>query len=203
LSRPVVAVADYGAGNTFSMCTALERIGASAHVVKDGGALESGTSHLVLPGVGAFGHCMTQLRASGLAQRVSEWIAAGRPLLGVCIGLQLLCSTSDESPGVTGLGVLSANVERLVAPGERIPHVGWNTVRDGGPSGPPARGSFYFNHSFGLREHDLLTDVRWCDHGGGFVAEGHIDSVTVAQFHPEKSQAAGEQLLRRFLEKNT
>lgn len=199
MSTALVAVVDYGAGNTFSMSTALARAGASAYVVTYAGEVRAGTSHVVLPGVGAFGHCMARLREAGLDDYVLNWIGDQRPLLGVCVGLQLLCRTSEESPGVTGLGLIRSTVVRLVAPGDRVPHVGWNTLRDGGPDAAPLPGFAYFNHSFGLCEAGPLTDVRWCDHGGAFIAEARHDAVLLAQYHPEKSQSVGERLLKRFV----
>lgn len=199
MSAAQVAVVDYGAGNTFSVSTALARTGASVYVVTDAGEVRTGTSHVVLPGVGAFGHCMAQLRAANLDEFVLGWVVEQRPLLGVCVGLQLLCAASEESPGVTGLGLIPSAVVRLVAPSDRVPHVGWNTLRDGGPGAAILRGFAYFNHSFGLREEGLLTDIRWCDHGGGFVAEARHGSTLIAQYHPEKSQSVGERLLERFV----
>ena len=199
MSAAQVAIIDYGAGNTFSVSTALARTGASVHVVTGAEDVRAGTSHVVLPGVGAFGHCMTRLRAAGLDELVLGWVAEQRPLLGVCVGLQLLCATSEETPGVTGLGLISSEVVRLAAPGDRIPHVGWNTMRDGGAGAAPLKGFAYFNHSFGLREQGSLTDVRWCDHGGGFIAEARHEAVLVAQYHPEKSQSVGKLLLQRFV----
>lgn len=199
MSAAQVAIIDYGAGNTFSVSTALARTGASAYVATDVEEVRTGTSHVVLPGVGAFGHCMARLRAANLDEFVLEWVTAQRPLLGVCVGLQLLCAESEETPGVTGLGLISSAVVRLAAPGDRIPHVGWNTLRDGGAGAAPLKGFAYFNHSFGLREEGLLTDIRWCDHGGGFIAEARHETVLIAQYHPEKSQSVGERLLQRFV----
>ncbi len=199
MSAAQVAIIDYGAGNTFSVSTALARTGASAYVATDVEEVRTGTSHVVLPGVGAFGHCMARLRAANLDEFVLDWVTAQRPLLGVCVGLQLLCAESEETPGVTGLGLISSAVVRLAAPGDRIPHVGWNTLRDGGAGAAPLKGFAYFNHSFGLREEGLLTDVRWCDHGGGFIAEARHETVLIAQYHPEKSQSVGERLLERFV----
>jgi glutamine amidotransferase len=200
VSAALVAVVDYGAGNTFSMSTALARAGASAYVVTHAAEVREGTSHVVLPGVGAFGHCLQRLRAAGLDEFLLSWVDARKPLLGVCVGLQLLCRASEETPGALGLAFVRSDVVRLAAPGYRIPHVGWNTVRNGGPDAEPLKGFAYFNHSFGLREQGSLIDVRWCDHGGGFVAEARQDSVLLAQYHPEKSQSVGERLLERFVQ---
>jgi glutamine amidotransferase len=200
VSSALVAVVDYGAGNTFSMSTALARVGASAYIVTHAAEVRKSTSHVVLPGVGAFGHCLQRLRAAGLDEFLLGWVDERRPLLGVCIGLQLLCRTSEETPGAIGLGLVRSDVVRLAASGDRIPHVGWNTLRNGGPDAAPLKGFAYFNHSFGLREQRSLTDVRWCDHGGGFVAEARHDNVLLAQYHPEKSQSVGERLLQRFVQ---
>jgi glutamine amidotransferase len=200
VSAALVAVVDYGAGNVFSMSTALSRTGASVYVVTNAVEVREGTSHVVLPGVGAFGHCMKRLRTADLDEFLLDWIGEQRPLLGVCVGLQVLCRASEETPGSLGLDVVRSEIVRLSAPGDRIPHVGWNTLRNGGPEAVPLKGFAYFNHSFGLREHRTLTDVRWCDHGGGFVAEARHDAVLLAQYHPEKSQSVGERLLQRFVQ---
>lgn len=199
MSAAQVAVIDYGAGNTFSVSTALARTGASAYVVTDAGEVRTGTSHVVLPGVGAFGHCMARLRAADLDEFVLGWVAEQRPLLGVCVGLQLLCESSEETQGATGLGLIPSTVVHLKASSDRVPHVGWNTLRDGGPEGASLPGFAYFNHSFGLREEKGLTDVRWCDHGGGFIAEARHDAILLVQYHPEKSQSVGALLLKRFV----
>lgn len=181
------------------MSTALARAGAAAYVVTNPGEVRAGTSHVVLPGVGAFGHCMARLRVAGLDDFALDWIGNRRPILAVCVGLQLLCRTSEESPGVIGLGLIRSTVVRLVAPGHRVPHVGWNTLRDGEPDAAPLPGFAYFNHSFGLCEAGDLTDVRWCDHGEAFIAEARHDAVLLAQYHPEKSQSVGERLMKRFV----
>lgn len=195
----MVAVIDYAAGNTFSVAAAVERTGASAYVITKRDEVRAATSHLVLPGVGAFGHCMARVREGGFGEFVIEWISDRRPLLGVCVGMQLLCQSSEEAPGIAGVGLLRSPVVSLAGPRVRIPHVGWNTLRDGGPEAAPLKGFAYFNHSYGLREQRALTDVRWCDYGGGFVAEARHDSVLLAQYHPEKSQSVGEILMRRFV----
>jgi glutamine amidotransferase len=200
VTAALVAVVDYGAGNTFSMSTALARTGASAYVVTNAADVREGTSHVVLPGVGAFGHCVQRLRAAGLDEFLLGWVGERKPLLGVCVGLQLLCRASEETPGAIGLGFVRSDVVRLAARGDRIPHVGWNTFRNGGPDAEPLKGFAYFNHSFGLREQKGLADVRWCDHGGGFVAEARRDAVLLVQYHPEKSQSVGERLLKRFVQ---
>ena len=199
MTAAVVAIVDYAAGNTFSMRTALERVGADPYVCGDAAGLRPDTSHLVLPGVGAFGHCLSRLRDAGLEDVVLAWAVAERPLLGVCVGFQILCHESEESRGVAGLGLVPATVSRLSDRGWRVPHVGWNTLRAGGPQADHLRGFAYFNHSFGIRSEEAFAEILWSDFGGGFVAEARTGSLLMAQYHPEKSQSFGERLLRRFV----
>jgi glutamine amidotransferase len=203
---PSVAVLDYGAGNLRSVAKALARSGLEPEVTSDPGSLRR-TDAVVLPGVGAFADAAASLRAKGLDEAVREAIAAGRPYLGLCLGLQLLFEESDEHGPTPGLGLLPGRVVRFpdrdAAGGLlRVPHIGWNRVRWSGAhpvvAGLPADDCYYFVHSYHAvpaREEDIVGRV---DYGGEFAAAVARDNVFAVQFHPEKSQAAGRRLLDAF-----
>jgi len=157
---------------------------------------------LVVPGVGSFGDCAQNLTNSGMREPILEWLKAGRPYLGICLGYQLLFSTSEESPGAMGLGFLPGQVVRFRGEGLKVPHMGWNTVsRTRGPLFPTDGSSphFYFVHSYYPAPGDDAVVSSWCDYGPGFAASVSAGAIHATQFHPEKSQAAGLELLRGFL----
>jgi len=211
MTRARVVVLDYGSGNVRSAVRALERAGAEVTLSADH-AEASNCDGLVVPGVGAFAACMAGLRAVRGHEIVDRRLAGGRPVLGICVGLQVMFATGVEH-GVTteGLGEWPGVVERLHA--TPLPHMGWNTVL------PPA-GSvlfdgieaerFYFVHSYGVRdwvmptEHEVLRppQVTWAEHGGDrFVAAVENGPLVATQFHPEKSGDAGAALLRGWVER--
>lgn len=206
-ARPAakVGLIDYGAGNMQSLANALEHVGADVARLGRGSTFEDIT-HIVLPGVGAFGHCASRLEDSGLVPALSDWVLGQRrPLLGICVGMQLLTRGSEESPGVCGLGWLAGGIKRLVSdrPGVRIPHVGWNDVRFNQPWGEFSTGTaadFYFDHSFAYTEAAASDVLANCVHGVAFCAAVRRENVIGVQFHPEKSQTAGQAFLRAFLE---
>jgi glutamine amidotransferase len=197
--RPTVVVLDYGSGNLRSAERALARVGAEVSVTADGAAARTADG-LVVPGVGAFAACMAGLSAVDGARTVAERLAAGAPVLGICVGMQVLFDSGDEHGVVTdGLGVLAGKVRRLRAP--ILPHMGWNTVS-------PAHGSrlfaglvpdirFYFVHSYAATGTDGL--VTTAEHGERFVAAVEHGLVCATQFHPEKSGDAGAHLLANWL----
>ncbi|GAB1489931.1 imidazole glycerol phosphate synthase subunit HisH [Opitutaceae bacterium] len=205
MSAPVIAVIDNGICNLRSVTKALEAVGAAPRVVRT--PLEAqgvNAAGLVLPGVGALRDCVASLRATGLAETVREWIAADRPFLGVCLGMQALFEYSEEG-GVQGLGVFPGQVIRFRRPPEfKIPHMGWNSVRFVQTSSPLRAGlkvegeAFYFVHSFHCAPADPSLVLAECDYGGVFtaaIARGHCFAT---QFHPEKSQTKGLQIYRNF-----
>jgi imidazole glycerol-phosphate synthase subunit HisH len=205
VSTPLVGLVDYQAGNLWSIENAFAHLGASVKRIADPLELR-GCSHLVLPGVGAFGFCARRLSDSGLLPAVEEWtIQEGRPMLGLCVGMQLLADRSDESPDAAGLGWMGGEVRALrVGDGVRVPHVGWNTVvfesdTCGFRAGDEA--DFYFDHSFACIEPGEGRRAGYCDHGTRFIAIVERGNVLATQFHPEKSQAAGLKLLAGFLER--
>ncbi len=194
--RPRFAVVDYGAGNLVSIDQALTRVGAEVVVAHDPAGL-SGVDALVVPGVGAAAPAMDRLRAAGLVEPIRDWIAAGRPFLGICLGLQLLFDGSDEDGAVT-LGVVAGRTTRL-ADAPTLPHIGWNQVERtrGHPVfdgiGPDA--DFYFVHSYAGAPRDDAAVLARTTHGRPFVSAIARDNVLGVQFHPERSGDDGLRLL--------
>ena len=202
-SRPSVVVLDYGSGNLRSAERALAQAGATVTVTPDLDAAARADG-LVVPGVGAFAACMAGL---GEAQRViAERVSAGRPVLGICVGMQVLFEYGEEHGVVTrGLGILPGGVTRLSAP--RVPHMGWNVVHAPEDSvlfaGVEPGARCYFVHSYAATDVDALTAigarVATCVHGGTFVAAVEWGAVSATQFHPEKSGAIGAIVLRNWV----
>jgi imidazole glycerol-phosphate synthase subunit HisH len=198
--RPPVAALDYGVGNLHSAAKALDRAGADVRVVA---TVEeaAGAAGLVVPGVGAYGACLTGLSSAGGAAAVAGWLEGGRPLLGICVGMQLLFEASDEGPVADGAGVLPGKIRRLHGP-VKIPHIGWDevTVRPGSRllAGLGDGTRFYFVHSY-APEPDGEAVAAVCDYGGRFAAAVEHGNLFGTQFHPEKSGAAGLALLANFV----
>jgi glutamine amidotransferase len=178
-----VAVCDYGAGNVRSVQVALERLGAEAQATSDPADVWA-ADLVVLPGVGAAGSAMQALEASGLAAALRELHAAGRPILGICLGLQLALEESEEDGGVKCLGLVPGRAVRLRD--GRVPRIGWAPVEPGGEA-------FYFAHSYSVETPGGTAQSE------GVVAEAKFGSFTGVQFHPEKSGAAGARYLARCL----
>lgn len=200
------ALLDYGAGNLRSVANALRRIGIEPCVAAEPAAME-GATHVVLPGVGSFGDCMAQLAARDLLGPLREWLAAGKPYLGICLGYQILFESSEESPGVAGLGHVAGRVKRFEPEtGEKIPHMGWNSVVPRTPDrgfwlGLGAAPYFYYVHSYFPVPDDAAVVAARTRHGSQeFAAAIERPRLLACQFHPEKSQAAGLRLLENFFE---
>ena len=195
----MIAVLDYGIGNLRSAEKALQRVGGDAMLTDD---LEvvGGADAVVLPGVGAFGRCMEALRTAGLEEPAQAAIDAGKPFLGVCIGMQMLYEGSDEDPGVKGMGVLAGQVRQL-PDGVKRPQMQWNVLQDRRDSpmlsGLAAPAWVYFVHSYAPEPSDDV--VATCDYGGRLVAAVQHENVWATQFHPEKSGEAGLTLLANFV----
>lgn len=196
-----IAILNYGMGNLRSVQKALERVGAEAEVVSDPGAARSADG-LVLPGVGAFPAAMRRVRELELEALLSERLDAGTPVLGICLGLQLLFERSAEHGGAEGLGLVAGQVTELDAPGLKLPHIGWEPVRWTRPSeltdGLEAGTPFYFVHSFGVRPEDPADVLGTAEWGQRFVCAIARPPLYGVQFHPEKSSAAGLRLLANF-----
>jgi glutamine amidotransferase len=199
----VIALLDYGMGNLRSAEKALERVGARVERLREPDRAPDADG-IVLPGVGAFPEAMRRLRARGLDRVVREWAAARRPLLGICLGMQLLFESSTENEGAEGLGLLEGEVSELCAPGLKVPHMGWEPVRWERPSQLAAglvgqsETPFYFVHSFAARPASAEVVAGTAEWGERFAAVVESGSVMGAQFHPEKSSAAGLELLAGF-----
>jgi imidazole glycerol-phosphate synthase subunit HisH len=200
-----VAIVDYGMGNLDSVARAVEECGGEPLLVRTASELGRAGS-VILPGVGSFTQGMRNLRASGMADALQEYVLErGMPFLGLCLGMQLLATRGEEGGGEAGLGWISGAVARLrpQGDGERIPHVGWNEVVCERESplfaGLDGRRDFYFVHSYTLACEDEGDVLASTPYAGGFtsaVERGHVRGL---QFHPEKSQRAGFQVLRNFI----
>lgn len=208
-TAPQVALVDYGAGNLRSVAKALERSGMAVDVTSDPVALRRADA-VVLPGVGAFADARASLAAKGLDDAVLGAIDAGRPYLGLCLGLQLLFEEADEHGRTPGLARLRGRVERFPERGPDggrliVPHIGWNEVRwrRADSDHPmlralPERDHYYFVHSYRAVAADADAVVGWTEYGGDFAAAVAKERIFAVQFHPEKSQAAGKRLLDAF-----
>jgi len=193
-----VVIVDSGVANLASIASAFRRLGATVVVTGDEGVVR-GAPRVVLPGVGAFGAGLGALRARRLDQAVTQAAARGTPLLGVCLGMQMLCEASEEAPGVPGLGVIPGICRRLPED-VRVPHLGWNAVTATG-DGLVATGVAAFANSYALREAPAGWVPAWTTHGVRFVAalEKSGERLLACQFHPELSGAYGAALLERWL----
>jgi len=202
VSAPRIAVVDYGIGNLRSAEKALQHVDADAGLTSDVREIERADA-VVLPGVGAFGACMQALRGAGLEAATKSAATDGRPFLGICIGMQMLFDGSDETPDVSGLGVVSGRVTRLPKT-VRLPQMGWNTLEVTAGSRLaahlPEPAWLYFVHSY-APDPELDTVVAaWCDYGRRFAAAVEIGPLWATQFHPEKSGEVGMRMLRNFVE---
>jgi glutamine amidotransferase len=196
-----IAVLDYGMGNLRSVEKALARVGAAAERTADH-AVARGSAGIILPGVGAFPEAMRRLRELGLDALVRERLEAGVPVLGICLGMQLLFESSSELEGAAGLGLVSGSVERLRAEGLKVPHIGWSPVSWNRPSalvdGLQAGTPFYFVHSFDPRPANPADALGTAEYGERFVCAVERAPLYGVQFHPEKSSTAGLRLLANF-----
>ncbi len=200
----MTAIIDYDAGNLKSVEKALIALGDTPVVTRDPQVIR-GAGRVILPGVGAFGEAMRQIREYGLEEPIRETVAKGTPFLGICLGLQLLFESSEESPGVSGLGLLKGQIRRIPAgPDLKIPHIGWNSLE----ISPRARlfqglgnGAYvYFVHSYYLQAEEETVVAATTDYGVRIHASVEAGNLFACQFHPEKSSRAGLRILRNFLE---
>lgn len=200
----MIAVIDYGMGNLRSVSKALEKTGAAIVVTAEADKIRESEA-LVLPGVGAFGQAMEELRRRGIVQPIVRCIEEGKPFLGICLGLQLLFSESEEGGGHKGLGVFAGRVRRFPN-GVKVPHIGWNSITKCTPAGQssaiftevPDRSYFYFVHSYYVEPEDGSIVATATEYGGRFASSVVQGNVFACQFHPEKSQKLGLQLLKNF-----
>jgi glutamine amidotransferase len=198
-----IAVVDYGMGNLRSVSKALERVAPTEEILVTGEAAEiRRAERVVVPGQGAMPDCMRQLAASGARDAVIE-AAGSKPFLGICIGLQMLFERGEEGD-TPGLGILPGRVPRFAASDLKIPHMGWNEVIQARPHplwhGIGDRSRFYFVHSYYPRPAEGALTAATCDYGGSFTCAVARDNIFAVQFHPEKSQNSGLQLLSNFVQ---
>jgi imidazole glycerol-phosphate synthase subunit HisH len=202
VTPPVIAVVDYGIGNLHSAQKALARLGADARLTDDPAVIADAAA-VVLPGVGSFGACMDALRRRHLEDPVLDAAGSGRPFLGICVGMQMLFSASEESPGVTGLGLIPGVIRWI--PGDvKKPQMQWNVVdvqvaADALFAGLGQQPWFYFVHSLhGVPDDDGAVTAT-CEYGSTLNAAFRVGLVAAVQFHPEKSAGAGLALLGNFV----
>ncbi len=199
----MIAIIDYGAGNLSSVKKALDYLGAESEITQDGDKILS-SSHIILPGVGSFADAMASMEERGLVEVVKE-AAETKRFLGICLGLQLLFESSEESPGVRGLGILPGKIVTIPkSDGLKVPHIGWNSVslkQTGGIfSGFDDESYFYFVHSYYLKGAGEDTVAAVTQYGTEIECAVQRGRLAAVQFHPEKSSTAGLKLLKNFVE---
>ncbi len=201
----MIGIVDYGMGNLLSVFHAFESLGADVQICTDAEQLHD-CERIVLPGVGAMGDCMARLNTTGFAEALHATVRdGGRPFLGICLGMQATAGRSYEGGETSTLGWFDADVVRLTPEPDtlRVPHVGWNDVATVPEAACfqqlPAAPDFYFVHSYHMQCRDLRDVIATCDYGGPVTAAVCRDNILATQFHPEKSQQYGLQLLENFL----
>ena len=206
----MTALIDYGVGNLYSVEKALTAVGAKVTVTSDAKDLEQ-AEKLVLPGVGAFGDCMKNLEETGLIPTILEQAAIGKPLLGICVGLQILFEESEESPDVKGLGIFKGVVKKIDAKNLKLPQIGWNSIKIGRKnsaikfSSPKLfndlteKNYFYFVHSYHAVPSNESLITATTDYGETVTAAVELGNIFATQFHPEKSGDVGLQVLKNFV----
>ncbi|NOU36654.1 MAG: imidazole glycerol phosphate synthase subunit HisH [Kiritimatiellaceae bacterium] len=198
-----IGIIDYGMGNLGSVSNACKFLGLDAEIISAPGQMDSCRA-IILPGVGAFGDCMAHLTEHGFVAPIQKWVSGGNPFMGICLGLQALFQTSEETPDVAGLEIFKGSVKRFrISPELKIPQIGWNAVNQKKPDCPMFAGVdtgayFYFVHSFYVAPEDADIVAGETDYGMKYCSAVLKDNVFAVQFHPEKSQAVGLQMLKNF-----
>ncbi len=200
-----IALIDYGMGNLLSVSKALEKAGGNIRII-DRPEQAEGCSGLVLPGVGNFGDGMRNLREHGFVDTVRRAVTENIPLLGICLGMQMMLESSEEAPGVEGIGIFKGAVRRFPDDrGEKVPHMGWNQIEHDGTNpflaGVPSGSHVYFVHSYYADPVDRSVVAAECDYIFKFAAALGKGNVFASQFHPEKSQKRGLAILENFVKK--
>ena len=201
----MIAILDYGVGNLFSVEKAFAVLGVDARITKRASDIRA-AEKIVLPGVGAFGDCMKNLEESRLLPALLASVKSGTPLLGICVGLQILFESSEESPGVKGLGLLKGKVRKIKAPGLKIPHMGWNSIeitaktRENLFRGLGETPYVYFVHSYHAKSTSASVLTSTALYGERITASVAKDNIMAVQFHPEKSGDVGLAILKNFVE---
>ena len=199
----MIGIIDYGMGNLGSVTNAFRFLELDAKIVARKNEMDDCRA-LILPGVGAFGDCMSLLVEHDFVDPIKDWVAAGKPLMGICLGLQALFESSEESPGVEGLGIFSGTVKKFDLPKElKVPQIGWNRMKETKPDCPMFAGVddgafFYLVHSYYVCPEDASIVAGTTEYGIEYCSAAWKDNVFATQFHPEKSQAAGLRVLRDF-----
>ncbi len=198
----MTVIIDYGAGNLHSVKNALAKIGEDAVITGDKNLIEQ-ADRVILPGVGAFGDAMGKLCAAGLDDTVRKIAQSGKPLLGICLGLQLMFERSEESPDVLGLGIFRGSVVRIPEKkGLKIPHIGWNSLELSGKSrlfdGLNDGEYVYFVHSYYIKAEENIVSA-YTDYGEKLAVAAERENVFAVQFHPEKSSDVGMKILGNFI----
>ena len=199
----MIAIIDYDAGNIKSVEKALQYLGEEAVITRDREEI-LGSDKVILPGVGAFGDAMEKLHQYGLVDTIQEVVDRRIPFLGICLGLQLMFESSDEAPGVKGLGLLPGKILRIPKKGDmKIPHMGWNDIKikEGAKlfAGLEDHPYVYFVHSYYLQADDPSIVAATTEYGVTIHASVEKDNIFVCQFHPEKSSTVGLQILKNFI----
>ncbi len=199
----MIDVIDYGGGNLFSVLKTLQALQAKPQVIQTPRDYRGGK--ILIPGVGAFGEVMAQLQAAGFIEFIQQQKRAGKPILGICLGLQILFSASEESPGISGLNFLEGEMVRLPATG-KVPHMGWNQLEINKDSrllqGLRGGDYVYFAHSYCAPALGQVFAAAICHYSMSFVAVLEHENLFGVQFHPEKSQKAGMRILQNFVEQS-
>jgi glutamine amidotransferase len=196
----MIGIIDYGVGNLHSVQKGLESVGLTARIMADPAQVPKADG-VVLPGVGAFADAMQNLRSTGMEAAVLATVERGIPLMGICVGMQLLFDESEEDGLHKGLGLVAGRVVRFPA-GRKVPHMGWNQLRKVGNSpllkGIPDLSYFYFVHSYYCAPEQADVSIGFCDYGVDFACAIHKENIWGLQFHPEKSSAMGLRILSNF-----
>lgn len=199
----MTAIIDYGAGNLHSVQNALDLLGEKSVVAGERDVIMS-ADRVILPGVGAFGDAMERLNQTGLADVVREVAKSGKPLLGICLGLQLMFESSEENPGVEGLGLFKGKCVKISETGLKIPHMGWNDIKVRENSyllkGLGKEPYVYFVHSYYIQPDEDVVSA-YTEYGAKLAVAVEKDNVAAVQFHPEKSSDIGMKILKNFIER--
>ena len=199
----MIALIDYGSGNIRSVTKALQHEGADVELVSDAARMQDAEA-VVLPGVGDFGDCARNLKSRDLWEPIRDWLGAGKPFLGICVGYQLLFDSSEESPGEPGFGFFPGQVKKFRSPELKVPQIGWNTLQIAQPHPlwralPPDPYVFFVHSYFPASARDDVVIAR-TTYGDTFASGAALGNVAGVQFHPEKSQHTGLAVLRNFIQ---
>ena len=198
----MIILIDYGVGNLYSVAKAAAYVGGDVKISSSADDIQR-AEKIILPGVGAFGDCMKNLEATGLIATIKAEISSGKPILGICVGMQILFAGSEESPCVDGLKIFGGQVKKIRAGNLKIPHMGWNSIKFGdsklfsGLSGAPY---FYFVHSYHASPDDKNIIAATTTYGETVTAAIEFENIFATQFHPEKSGDVGLHVLKNFIE---